>query len=873
MSDWARFWAVDLHVHTPGSEDVNPEDFGSAADIVEAAIAARLDAIAITDHNTAAWCQPMADAARGRPLVVLPGVEISTTEGHLLALWEEGTDPTIIDEVLVRLGIGRTDRGRLDIAAEVGFAQAAEEVERAGGVSIAAHVEKEKGIFRLAVKAHLKKTLLNPAIHAVEVVHMDTIKRVEGTLAGERKLAFVRSSDVWDASRNCHSVCGIGVRRTWVKASRPDLIGLRHALSDPDLRISLEDPPRQPSYGYIESIDIVGGFLGGESMSLSPDLNCLLGGTGTGKSLVIESIRFALEQQVDAGAFFAIRQEIDSRMKKALMNGSVVVIHAMVNSRRYRIERTFQLSEDPPARVFQQTGTEWAQIDLSPALLFPLSAFSQGEILEYSREPVGRMTLVDSSIDLAFINERIETTTKLLRHNARDLLAARGRVQALEHEAERDAHLTEQVRQLTDLFKTEAVKEQSGWTAEQAALMRISEKLGFLRVPDLALPGPEIQATVSTNTDLFGTVAAALDDLTSRLNTAKREFQEAIDEVVSRVSGARSEWDRRFAGFKSKLDEELEGIAPGSSLASLRANLEQLQLNLSRAQAAQSELAQDARPSLERIESEREEFLARLHADRHERRGLRRVRVSELNAKAAGFVKLDIPVSGDDSEFREALDRVKVGSRVREELLNQLALRTHPTRFVRSMWHQDFNDLVNADAGIDVANIAKLFANIDEKNLWEELLQMQCIDRPDVLSVKFRRPDDQVYTPIEELAHGQRCTAVLVILLADGDTPVVVDQPEDALHAPWIEEYLVDRLRSLRGTRQYIFATRSPGIVVSGDAEQIVTMRATAGHGEVEAFGSLERHELNRLALDHLEGGPIPFERRTLKLSVSVRHA
>lgn len=100
---------------------------------------------------------------------------------------------------------------------------------------------------------------------------------------------------------------------------------------------------------------------------------------------------------------------------------------------------------------------------------------------------------------------------------------------------------------------------------------------------------------------------------------------------------------------------------------------------------------------------------------------------------------------------------------------------------------------------------------------------------------------------------------------------MLVDQPEDALHAPWIEEYLVDRLRNLRGSRQYVFATRSPGIVVSGDAEQIITMKATAGHGEVEASGSLERHDLNKLALHHLEGGPIPFSRRTQKLQASTQ--
>lgn len=189
------------------------------------------------------------------------------------------------------------------------------------------------------------------------------------------------------------------------------------------------------------------------------------------------------------------------------------------------------------------------------------------------------------------------------------------------------------------------------------------------------------------------------------------------------------------------------------------------------------------------------------------------------------------------------------------------------------MWGEDLNAIVDVDNGIDMASVAKLFANIDERDHWEELLEIQGIDRPDVLTIKFKKPDEHTYTAIEELAHGQRCTAILVILLADGDTPVLVDQPEDALHAPWIEEYLVDRLRALRGTRQYIFATRSPGIVVSGDAEQIVTMKATAGHGEVEAAGSLERHELNKLALDHLEGGPVPFKRRTSKLLVSVKPA
>jgi predicted ATP-dependent endonuclease of OLD family len=120
------------------------------------------------------------------------------------------------------------------------------------------------------------------------------------------------------------------------------------------------------------------------------------------------------------------------------------------------------------------------------------------------------------------------------------------------------------------------------------------------------------------------------------------------------------------------------------------------------------------------------------------------------------------------------------------------------------------------------------------------------------------------------LAHGQKCTAILIIALADGTDPLIIDQPEDALHAPWIEEYLVAKLRDLRGGRQYIFATRSPGLVVSADAEMIITLTSDAKNGVVEATGSLERHDLNALTLYHLEGGPVPFKRRTVKLGSSM---
>lgn len=111
----ARFWAVDLHVHTPASRDVDVHTYGASEprQIVDAAIAAGLHAIAVTDHNTAGWCDRMAEAARDTELVVLPGLELSTAEGHLLAIWEEGTPAQHLEDVLVEIGVLRADHGDL----------------------------------------------------------------------------------------------------------------------------------------------------------------------------------------------------------------------------------------------------------------------------------------------------------------------------------------------------------------------------------------------------------------------------------------------------------------------------------------------------------------------------------------------------------------------------------------------------------------------------------------------------------------------------------------------------------------------------------------------------------------------------------------
>jgi hypothetical protein len=148
------------------------------------------------------------------------------------------------------------------------------------------------------------------------------------------------------------------------------------------------------------------------------------------------------------------------------------------------------------------------------------------------------------------------------------------------------------------------------------------------------------------------------------------------------------------------------------------------------------------------------------------------------------------------------LNALKIGSRVREDVLGAIAHTIHPIRFVRKMRDGSSSELVKADIGIDPPALHASMPTLrNGTSGGAELPDLLLIDRPNGLTVKFKKADSGAFAAVEALVHRQKCAAILVILLAVGTTPVLLDQPEDALRALWIEECLVDRLRSLRASR------------------------------------------------------------------------
>src|SRR5512136_3006755 len=92
--------ACDLHVHTNFSKDGE----SSVEDILKRAEEEGLDAIAITDHDSVDGAKRALACAT--PVLVIPGIEVSTRQGHLLVLGITDLIPPGLD-VVVTVNIAR----------------------------------------------------------------------------------------------------------------------------------------------------------------------------------------------------------------------------------------------------------------------------------------------------------------------------------------------------------------------------------------------------------------------------------------------------------------------------------------------------------------------------------------------------------------------------------------------------------------------------------------------------------------------------------------------------------------------------------------------------------------------------------------------
>src|SRR5260370_38429442 len=140
LTDGASFFRGDLHIHSWGhSHDVKDQAMTPAA-FVAKALSEGLSLIAITDNNEISGVAEALLAATGTSTVVIPGVELSTSDGHLLCYLP---DLQSLQHFHPQLSLA--DRGSANSRCKTSLLDSIQVADSLGGFCVLAHVDGAKG--------------------------------------------------------------------------------------------------------------------------------------------------------------------------------------------------------------------------------------------------------------------------------------------------------------------------------------------------------------------------------------------------------------------------------------------------------------------------------------------------------------------------------------------------------------------------------------------------------------------------------------------------------------------------------------------------------------------------------------------------------
>ena len=256
------------------------------------------------------------------------------------------------------------------------------------------------------------------------------------------------------------------------KMSEITVEGLRQAFLDPGSRIRLNSDPTPDEHAELVSLTWEGGFLDGAAINFNPNMNVLVGGRGTGKSTVIESLRYVL-------GLDPIGEEADKAHKgivrKIIRRGtkvSLLVCCYRPAQREYRIERTVP---NPPV-VRDKSGKI---SNLLPKEMLPrVEVYGQHEISELTKSPEKLTRLLDRFIERGDSSARRKADLQReLKKTRRSIMDVCTELQQIEEHLASLPRLEETLKRFQEAGLEDRLREQSLLVREEQVLDSIPERL------------------------------------------------------------------------------------------------------------------------------------------------------------------------------------------------------------------------------------------------------------------------------------------------------------------------------------------------------------------------------------------------------------
>lgn len=602
----------------------------------------------------------------------------------------------------------------------------------------------------------------------------------------------------------------------------------------------------------IERLQVDGGFLDNLDLQLQTGLNVVIGGRGTGKTSIIELVRFCLD--IPAQTSEAARQSKEHALS-VLGDGRVTV------TLRDREERV----------VVSRAAVENEQ-EIDEPIRLP-ALFSQKEIESLGLSASARIALIDGFVSgLDELMKPKDRLQKQLTSLTTEIASVTREIEALDGQL---GQLPKLEAELASLAKEEqAVARLSRDGAEkQRALQGLSQhaakhtiRLAILNRASASLSKwlEQLANVIQTSPDLEEWPASAGDDDglgSARLAIARisRSLEEAsvsltettreLDRQVSLAQRGRVEIEDKARALR----KEVEGLEKGAGEIVKRGNMLREKIAALRATGKLRE-ARDARRKT--VLAERAKLLdefERLHQARFKKR---QEIAATLNRVLKPQIKIEIRQAADYDQYVNAIVSALRGSGLKYNELGPLLARSvSPRELVEAIEERDVDFFVET-AEIPRDRATRLIAALSETRL-ETVLTVNVED-----DASLQLLDGNDYKDVQHLSVGQRCTVVLPIVLEHADRVLVVDQPEDHLDNAFIVETLIKAIRSEGHPKQMIFSTHNANIPVLGEAKRVFVMKSNGRRGFVSSFGALDDEPIVEAISTVMEGGREAFETR-----------
>lgn len=908
-----KWYKCDFHLHSVGSECFEDKTI-TAKEWVEEAIKKNLDCLAITDHNTGVSIDEIKKEAENKSLIIFPAVEITcdTSKIHLLILFDLDKSSEDVNDFLIKCDIDRSKFGKQDAYTSKSVLEVAKIANANGCLIIPAHIDEFNGLGSLSHDI-LNEFLNLPYINAVQFVHK---KFLESSLvingneelknyidlyydsnidyttikdwfkpinkAKELKKALLTFSDNPHSEKSSHhGLWGIGNKYSWIKMEqKPSLESLRQSFLLPELRVrhcyENEKTPYNLPNLWIKSIIINDTEITQKGTSLelsfSPQLTTIIGGRGSGKSSILRFLRGALLKSIDS-TLDSIKEDQDNFYKKKDRNGkgvltsdSILEIHFMRNGIEYKI-RVSNLTANQEVEISKLNGDSWEIVSDDGFIeFFEFEHYSQKQIYEIAKKPNSLRERIDNAIDeIHSLKKERDTLKNEYKTQAASIRTIQGEISGkgkLETEVK---DILAQIELYNKSNISDLIKKRSKFIENKKSIIEfekdletrensIKEFIDSLNIPALDIESFE-EDYRSSFSEYYSSISNKYDDVKIKYLEMLNDLKNEKTEFMQKVKG--SKWNNDFAINNKEFEEEKLKLKE-LGLSDLD-NFERLMETKEEKENELAVMIKKEESLLSEI-SKKEEIHSRYISKLEQITELRKNFVSTILKDEKVKIKINSFRNKEDFEntLRKIIDR-NTGFYEDIDSLKELCFNGQvKTKMI------DFRNLIlRVREKEEVSNISGHFKNLLNGLTDADIDELMLFMPEDEIEVQYKPNPTGGFKSLSTASAGQKTTAILTFILSYGNTPIILDQPEDDLDNRLVYDLIVHKLKQAKEDRQIIIVTHNANIPVNGDSEYIISMDSESRFLKVFSEGSVDKKEIKKEICDVMEGSEKAFEMRS----------